>query len=593
MKLALVTDTHFGVSQNTQKIHQKFLKKLMEESFDVLVHTGDIASHMQKQLYRSLFMFKEALGEIPMLFVLGNHDCLDKETELLTKRGWVSYTDIRDSDKILSINKEGFSEWTSIHEIIIKKSDKVYKYANTSLDFCFTKNHRIFCSKRHSKSKTYESLEYPTLKDMVSGHYRFPLSAKNNRLDYPISDDEIKLLGWVISDGEVRKSTVVLYPSKIKGRSDIRQLLKRLGYKFSSSIRQRDTKFIMGKKLKKRPLASETFFILSESQGFVNSILGYDKVIKDPEIFNKFSTRQLILFLKSLMDGDGSWAKSMDAGALNGEEPILDWVQTLAAQCGASASLVEYLDGDYRLNLTFDREFVQVEGFKKEVKEVLYNDTTWCLQVPNTNFMVRRNGKSYFTGNCWDKESWNKRNKKFNKKISYEHMKSQQREWFAELGVHYLQDNEFAYKDEAVFYGYDGWYKSLKPPSNDNFWMSRYARQVPINQYLNYRSNKTLDTILMSAEEIKRLNPNLKLICATHHSLIPYKKVDGEVGDALSGIYKHLDFLSENFDYVLNGHSHQETDQIHESVFGNSVYSCRLINAGSDYDKPKYKIIEI
>lgn len=589
MKIAVTTDTHLGASNNTIKIHEKFLKKLMEESFDVLVHTGDIASHKQAQLYRSLQMFREALGDIPMLVVLGNHDCLDKETELLTKRGWVSYTDIQESDEILSINKEGFSEWTPILEIIIKKSDKVYKYANTSLDFSFTESHRIFCSKRHSKSKTYESLGYTTLKDMAICRYRFPVSAKNNRLDYPISDDEIELLGWVITDGGVYQSSVVIHQSKIKGRSDIRQLLKRLEYKFSSSIRQRNTKYIMGKKLKNRPLVSEDFFILSESQGFINSVLGHGKVIKDPEIFNKFSTRQLNLFLESLMKGDGSWAKSKKAGALNGVKSVLDWVQSLAAQCGVSASMSEYREGDYRLNLTFDREFVQVDNFKKEVEEVRYDDTVWCLQVPNTNFMVRRNGKSYFTGNCWDQESWNQKNKKYNKKTSYEQMKSQQREWFEELNVHYLQDSEFIYKDEVVFYGYDGWYRDLNPPSNDKYWMPPFAKMCPINQYLNYRATKTLDAILMSAEGMKRLKPNLKFVCATHHSLTPYRGG----ADTMNGDPRHLDFLSENFDLVLNGHSHQEVDQIHEYVFGNTVHSCRVVNAGSDYDKPKYKIIEI
>ncbi len=79
MKIAVTTDTHLGASNNTIKIHEKFLKKLMAESFDILVHAGDIASHKQKQLYRSLSMFSEALGDIPMLFVLGNHDLWDQD----------------------------------------------------------------------------------------------------------------------------------------------------------------------------------------------------------------------------------------------------------------------------------------------------------------------------------------------------------------------------------------------------------------------------------------------------------------------------------------------------------------------------------
>jgi len=589
MKLAVTTDTHFGASQNTQRIHEKFLKKLMEESFDVLVHTGDIASHKQKQLYRSLQMFKDALGDIPMLFVLGNHDCLDKETELLTKRGWLHYLEILDTDYVLSLNKEGFSEWSQITDIIIKRSDKVYHYSNTSLDVCFTEDHRIFCSKRHSRSKTYENLSYTTLNRMGFTRYRFPVSAKNNNDDYSISDDEIRLLGWVISDGGVSTSMCALYQSKIKGRSDIIQLLKRLDYKYSSRIRQRDTSQICGKKLKRKPLVSEEYYILSESQNFIRSFLGDGKILKNPDMFNKFSTRQLQLFLRSLIEGDGSWAKSERSGVLHGTLEVLSWVQTLAAQCGVSASLIEYRPGDFRLNLAFDREYVQVDNFKKEVKEIEYQDMVWCLNVPNTNFMVRRNGRSYFTGNCWDQEAWNQNNKRYNKRTSYEQMRMTQRDWFDELNVHYLQDEEYLYKDEVIFYGYDGWYKNMNPPSNDKYWMPPVAKMCPINQYLNHRANKTLDSILMSVEGMKRTSPNLKAVCATHHSLTPYRGG----ADTMNGDPRHLDFLSENFDLVLNGHSHQKVDQIHEYVYGNKVHTCRVVNAGSDYDNPEYKIIEL
>lgn len=587
-RIAITTDTHLGVSQNTIKLHERFLKKLMEESFDVLVHTGDIASHKQSQLYRSLGMFREALGDIPMLLVLGNHDCLDKETELLTKRGWLNYLEILDSDLVLSINDKGFSEWTSIDKVIIKKSKKMYNYRNTSLDMCITENHRILCSRRmHDKS--FKDLDYETLPNMAKSRYRFPVSAKNDNEEYALTDDEITLLGWVITDGHFSGSTCALYQSKEKGIVEIIELLKRLDYTYTDNTRHRDIHTICGKKLKKKPLPCKEFFILSKSQKLIRNIFLDGKKIKNKDIFNKFSNRQLRLFLHAVMRGDGSYSKTKKAGAVNGVKSTLDWIQTLAVQCGVSASLVEYRPGDFRLNIAFDREYVQVDDFKKQIKEIDYSDVVWCLNVPYTNFMVRRNGKAYFTGNCWDMESWNNKNPRYNKKISYEHMKVTQREWFEEFNMHYLQDGEFIYKDEAIFYGYDGWYKTIPPPSNDKNWMPPYAKMCPIDQYLSYRANKTLDNILLSAEGMKRVKPHLKTICATHHSLTPYR--GGH--DTMNGDPRHLDFLSENFDYVFNGHSHQEVDLMHEYTYGNKVYSCRVINVGSDYDKPKYKIIEI
>lgn len=189
----------------------------------------------------------------------------------------------------------------------------------------------------------------------------------------------------------------------------------------------------------------------------------------------------------------------------------------------------------------------------------------------------------------WDLEAWNQKNSRFNRRTSYEQMRVQQREWFEELNIHYLQDEDYIFGDEVIFYGYDGWYKHLPPPSNDKNWMPPFAKSCPIDQYLSYRANKTLDVILSSVEAMKKAKPHLKSVCATHHSLTPYR---GGF-DTMSGDLRHLDFLSKDFDLVLNGHSHQEVDEIHKYCEGNTVQSCRVVNVGSDYDKPKYLILEI
>jgi len=84
MKLAIVSDTHYGHSHRTQRIHEKFLKKLseacVEEKVDALIHAGDWISHTQHQLPRTWKMFRKAMGDLPILGVLGNHDHWDSET---------------------------------------------------------------------------------------------------------------------------------------------------------------------------------------------------------------------------------------------------------------------------------------------------------------------------------------------------------------------------------------------------------------------------------------------------------------------------------------------------------------------------------
>jgi predicted phosphodiesterase len=77
MKIALTSDTHYGHSYKTHRIHERFLRRLAAEDFDVLVHCGDWISDAQHQLPRTLKMFRKAMKERPILTVIGNHDLWD------------------------------------------------------------------------------------------------------------------------------------------------------------------------------------------------------------------------------------------------------------------------------------------------------------------------------------------------------------------------------------------------------------------------------------------------------------------------------------------------------------------------------------
>src|SRR5690606_18261354 len=56
--------------------------------------------------YAALYWFLSQMRGSLLAGVSGNHDCLSDDTELLTRRGWVSYLDIRDSDQVFSMNPE-------------------------------------------------------------------------------------------------------------------------------------------------------------------------------------------------------------------------------------------------------------------------------------------------------------------------------------------------------------------------------------------------------------------------------------------------------------------------------------------------------
>lgn len=335
--------------------------------------------------------------------IKGNHDCVDSETECLTQSGWKKYTELGLTDKVLSIDPSTqLSEWMPIHSVIVKEATEVYTHSGISLDMSVTKNHRVMYL--NSKNK----IMYTNPEDMPSV-YKIPTSCSSGKQDYTgLSDNDLRLLAWVYTDGTLTKYkeapvSFVIYQSKPEGVKTIQNLLGTLGLKYSERTRLRDQKEILGKKIKTVREAHE-FLISWESAERYLKYLGNKKTISEG-LLNNLSTRQTEVFVRALMDGDGSWAsnKKGTSGALHGSKCFLDSVQHLCVQHGIQAYLTVAREKDFRLNLSFGVcSQIHLSGGKHHgFKQQEYQGQVWCVTTPFTNFMVRRNGKAYFTGNCF------------------------------------------------------------------------------------------------------------------------------------------------------------------------------------------------
>jgi len=165
---------------------------------------------------------------------------------------------------------------------------------------------------------------------------------------------------------------------------------------------------------------------------------------------------------------------------------------------------------------------------------------------------------------------------RFHRRLAYGEMRNDHRKYFKKFNIHYLSDNPFV-KDGVAIFGFDGYYKKIPPDTNDPINMPTTARDVPIHTYLNWKAHKKLDKILLDVEEYKEH----KKICVTHFP--PYSKQPSYA--FMAGNFSYLDFIVEKFGHLIVGHSHQREDWTYRN--------CRIINPGSDYDKPKYTLISL
>lgn len=140
----------------------------------------------------------------------------------------------------------------------------------------------------------------------------------------------------------------------------------------------------------------------------------------------------------------------------------------------------------------------------------------------------------------------------------------------ARYDVHYLQNNKLELEN-AVIYGFDGWYRFSESGTNDVSRMPLNSGMGELNpyQYLQRSEGKAIDYILDDLET----NPSNKIkILITHFNLIQnagYERMSGNI--------RLLEILCPKFNYIFYGHTHQELDIVNDS--------CRIINVGADYDK--------
>lgn len=333
------------------------------------------------------------------IFILGNHDCVDSETELFTNNGWKYYNDILNTDLVVGINEKGESQWQNINQVIIKESNHLNYYSNIRVDLAVTDNHRIL----FENNNNYNYIKTKDLK--YNDRINIPLSSKigiNTNNYVSITSTELKLAAWILTDGHINKNNYIsIYQSKINTVIEIKKLLLDYNAEYTENIRNRTNIIIKGKKVKGILKSHEFLLSSSTSKRIINTILDNGK--KLPSWINLLHKDQLEVFLSEVLKADGSKIRNTDNYILYGTKSFLSSIQPYFVLIGYSCNLTVDNRGDYRLNISHNKTVAIRQDINK-ICRVEGKFTVWCLSVPLTNFMVRRNGKVHFTGNCWCKD---------------------------------------------------------------------------------------------------------------------------------------------------------------------------------------------
>lgn len=340
------------------------------------------------------------------LFLIGgNHDCLDMQTEVLTRRGWLKFDDIRDDDEIMSLIPEtGEWEWGPILTKVDRQHDgEFHIFKGTPVDIRVTPNHRILHRKYNNWKKTWSDFSFIEA-NKIPAKFLIPVSATKTCPDFQIDDDWLIVAGWLLTDGSIctdKNGHVRISFYQSKECPSLESALSQLQLEHTLLVRNREITSICGRELKSPPLPQREYRMSAESVQRILSVIPRKKEL--PVWAFDLSNRQFNILLDAIVSGDGSWdggnPSDKKCAVVHGEPQFLDSLQICAIQHGWRAHISIAREKDYRLNLCKKTEW-QAHRESSVTKE--YGaERVWCLTVPRGNFMVRRNGKAYFTGNCW------------------------------------------------------------------------------------------------------------------------------------------------------------------------------------------------
>jgi len=333
--------------------------------------------------------------------------CYDEKTEILTKDGWKFFKDLKEKEKVATLNRKGELEYQRIRRLFEDDyKGKMYSLKTSKLDLCVTPNHRMWVRKRNKEN--FEAIaaeevfgkrvEYK--KDCI-WHGREQEKWIFKDLTLPM-DYFLEFLGWWLSEGSVSKrhGQIRIYQQNKKKRKLIEKTLRRLDFKF-----EKDSK---GFFLYNRNLAE---FLRKEA------LENGEKKI--PRQILKLSSRQLRKIYRTLMLGDGHVRRNGTERFYSSDKTLLDGMQELCLKIGKAADIVPIWNsknryfGKYkckeafvlRILRTYKTPTVRSKEFPKSQTErwIDYEGKVRCVSVPNSKIYVRRNGKAVW---CMNTDFW-------------------------------------------------------------------------------------------------------------------------------------------------------------------------------------------
>lgn len=307
--------------------------------------------------------------------------CLDNATEILTDRGWLFFKDLKITDQCLSYDTETstavYSPIKKLHSFLY--TGKMYSLKGRTVNFRATSKHRHLLKIPYSNN-----YEYILSEDFKFQQRNFLNSAKVFHQGLELSDLYLRLYVQINADGSFENKSLVRFHLK-KERKILRlcALLKELNIKYSLNKNEKSGSTKINFRL---PIELSTYRFKPLDSQLIN-----------------MSSHQVSLFFEEYIHTDGYMTSVNSLQIYSSREAEIDLIQQICVENGIRCNKLKRIRNLYTgwiVSINFNRNTSHINFKEQDLNvENVNSEEVWCITTPLSNFLIRREGKTHFTGN--------------------------------------------------------------------------------------------------------------------------------------------------------------------------------------------------
>jgi hypothetical protein len=338
--------------------------------------------------------------------------CVDDETQVLTRRGWMSRSSLLPSDQIATLNTTLHeAEWQpllALHEFDGEREMELIE--SRSFSSFTTLSHRWWVRRPSSwpKSGTLHT-EWRTTDNLVFGT-QVPRPVPFREYPQPtMSDDLIEVLAWMYTEGSFHWgraawSGASLSQSQTVNAGYCARIRRCLTAVFGTSgpaseghLWREHTRFMGSKEI------THFYLTTAAARTLHPYFANIKEKILDTAFLFELSEEQMDLFIDVSIMADGS----IHDGRRQFAQSVPERTDVFALACtlrGFPTSVTSDKRGRYVCSL-LERQWTNVVGTPSPLRRRerrVYNGVVWCPETRNGTWLARRKGSVYFTGNSTD-----------------------------------------------------------------------------------------------------------------------------------------------------------------------------------------------